>query len=432
MESSGRIDPQAWMTAPETVAVLEALGAGGAVARFVGGCVRDAILGWPVTDIDIATPETPDAVIALLEKAAIRAVPTGIAHGTVTAVVAGAHFEITTLRRDVETFGRHARVAFTDDWAVDAQRRDFTINAMFGDADGTLYDPTGGLDDLHAGRVRCVGDPERRIREDVLRLLRFFRIYAHYGRPPPDQAALAACRAMAGELGTLSAERVWSELRRLLLAPAPAAVFELMDANAILPEVLPEAGRRSRLAALSEIEAEQGTAADAVRRLAALCVTDKAGADAIARRLRMSNAERDRFAALAAPELVAAPGIDATAGRGLLYRLGAQTVRDLALLGWAGEAAGDRAADVAGWKALLEAAASWTPVNFPLSGKDVLALGVARGPAIGRLIAAVEEWWIAGDMRAGREACLRRLKEIAHREGVGREGVGKGSRATPR
>ena len=192
MEASGRINPPAWTAAPDTRIVMEALAADGATARFVGGCVRDAILGWPVTDIDIATSETPEAATALLQKAGIRVVPTGIAHGTVTAVVGSAHFEITTLRRDVETFGRHARVAFTDDWVADAERRDFTINAMFCDADGTLYDPTGGFDDLHAGRVRFVGDPERRIGEDVLRLLRFFRFYAHYGRSPPDAAALAA------------------------------------------------------------------------------------------------------------------------------------------------------------------------------------------------------------------------------------------------
>jgi poly(A) polymerase len=411
VEASGRIDPPAWTAAPDTRIVMEALAADGATARFVGGCVRDAILGWPVTDIDIATSETPEAATALLQKAGIRVVPTGIAHGTVTAVVGSAHFEITTLRRDVETFGRHARVAFTDDWVADAERRDFTINAMFCDADGTLYDPTGGFDDLHAGRVRFVGDPERRIGEDVLRLLRFFRFYAHYGRSPPDAAALAACRAMAGELGTLSAERVWSELGRLLLAPAPAAVFELMDATAILAELLPEADDRPRLEALSGIEAAQGIAADSIRRFAAVVTTDRAGAEAIAGRLRMSNAERDHLVLLAAPAAVPVPGIDAPARRALLYRLGATAMTDLALLGWAGEAAAGGTADVAGWTALLDAAEGWTAINFPLAGKDVLALGVARGPAIGRLMSTVEEWWIAGDFRAGREACLRKLKD---------------------
>src|SRR5215510_13136350 len=231
MQSSDRLDPQPWMIAAETVAVMAALSSAGGEARFVGGCVRDALLGRPVTDVDIATHEPPERVMNLLSRAGIKAVPTGIKHGTVTAVIGRKHFEITTLRRDVETYGRHARVEYTNDWAADAARRDFTMNALFCSLDGTIYDPFGGLADLREHRVRFVGDAEARIREDVLRLLRFFRFYAHYGAPPPDAAALAACRALAPLLPTLSGERVCGETLKLLLAPEPASVFATMRDN---------------------------------------------------------------------------------------------------------------------------------------------------------------------------------------------------------
>src|SRR6202043_3407136 len=216
-----RMVPQPWMGEAATRAVLRALGAEGGAARFVGGCVRDALLGRAIGDIDIATPLAPEEVMRRLEAAAIKAVPTGIAHGTVTAVVPPRHFEITTLRRDVETFGRHARVAFTDDLAADAARRDFTMNALFLDADGNLFDPMGGLPDLRAGRVRFVGNAETRIREDVLRLLRFYRFHAHYGSGEADTAARAACRDLAHLLPTLSGERVAAETLKLLAAPDP-------------------------------------------------------------------------------------------------------------------------------------------------------------------------------------------------------------------
>ena len=402
------IAPQAWMTAPEARHVLAALAANGQKARFVGGCVRDAVLGRGVKDIDIATPEPPESVMRLLQAAGIKAVPTGIEHGTVTAVTGAAHFEITTLRHDVETFGRRARVAFTDDWAADAARRDFTFNALFCDPDGTLYDPTGGLADLKAGRVRFVGEAHARIREDVLRLLRFFRFHAHYGSGAPDADALAACRALAPDLGTLSAERVWSELRRTLLAPDPAAALALMRANFVLDHVLPEATRLDRLAALVRNEAACARGGDAIRRLAAVAATDAAGASALARRLRMSNVERDRLVALLAPALRPDPSLDARARRVALYRLGAAVFADLALLGWA--AAGE--ADDTAWRGLVEAAASWVPIALPVAGRDAVALGIPRGPEIGRLLAQVETWWIDGDFRAGRDECLKKLKAL--------------------
>jgi len=407
---TARLDPQPWMTEDATRAVIAALEAGGGKARFVGGCVRDALLGHPVRDIDIATPDPPEAVMRLLRAAGIRAIPTGIDHGTVTAVKGAAHFEITSLRRDVETFGRHARVAFTDDWDADAARRDFTMNALFCDPDGTLHDPAGGYADLRAGRVRFVGEARARIEEDVLRLLRFFRFHAWYGRGAPDAEALAACRALAPRLKSLSAERVWSELRRLLSAPDPAAALRLMAENAVLPYVLAEADRPDRLARLAALEDGLGLGADPLRRLAAAVTVDEAGAAWLADRLRLSRAERRRLCALAAPEHRPDPAAGHAANRIALYRLGTETFGDLALLGWAeaGGAAGDDA-----WRA-LRALPDADPVPaFPLAGRDALALGVPKGPEVGRLLREVEGWWSDTGFTASREACLAKLRALA-------------------
>ena len=270
MRAVDRIEPRRWMTCKSTTAVLAALAAAGAPARFVGGCVRDSLLDRPVQDVDIATPTPPDEVIWLLTEASIKAVATGLAHGTVTAVIGRAHFEITTLRRDVETDGRRAKVAFTKDWAADAARRDFTINALYLDPDGAIYDPTGGLADLRAGRVRFVGDAAARIREDYLRILRFFRFHAHYGRGEVDRAGLEACRALAAGVASLSGERLQGELLRLLGAADPTPVLRLMAAEGILAHILPEAIRIERLAGLIEVD----RAVDPLRRLAALVALD--------------------------------------------------------------------------------------------------------------------------------------------------------------
>ncbi len=408
MRKAGRLAPQPWMTAPETRAVFEALRAEGAIVRFVGGCVRDAVLGRPVKDIDFATPDKPETVLRLLARAGHRGLPTGLAHGTVTALVATARFEITTLRRDVETDGRHARVAFTDDWMADARRRDFTINAVYCDADGSLYDPAGGLADLRRGRVRFVGDPRQRIVEDKLRLLRFFRFYAWYGRPPVDRAALDACRALAPELPGLSGERLRDEILAVLGAPDPAPVIALMAKQRVLEHALPEAGNAKRLAAL--VTAEGPTdAADPLRRLAALI--GPGGADAVARRLRLSKVQRERLRTLTEPPMAVTAGLDQPARRRAFYRLGAATCRDLALLAWAGEA-GPRH-DTAAWRALVAEAEAWKRPKFPLQGDDVLALGMAPGPAVGELLGRVEEWWIKGDFGADRKAALAHLRALA-------------------
>ncbi|MDX1426079.1 MAG: CCA tRNA nucleotidyltransferase, partial [Kiloniellales bacterium] len=285
MEPAGKIAPQDWMTAPATRAVLAALGAEGAVPRFVGGCVRDAVVARPVTDVDIATPDPPQRVIALIERAGLKAVPTGLAHGTVTAVADGRPFEVTSLRVDVETYGRHAKVAFTDDWQADAARRDLTINALSCDPDGRIYDYFGGLADLRAGRVRFVGEPRARIREDYLRLLRFFRFHAHYGRGAPDPEGLAAAGELAPEATHLSGERVRAELLRLLAAPDPAPVVAVMAAAGVLRAFLPEAGPgpdgAAALAALGELPGATAEP-DPLLRLAALLPPDPAAAGAVA------------------------------------------------------------------------------------------------------------------------------------------------------
>ena len=393
------------MTEAPTRRVLAALAAGGIAARFVGGAVRDALMGRPVSDIDIATPAPPEVVTALLEKARVKVVPTGIAHGTVTAVAKPRHFEITTLRRDVEPQGRHAVVAFVDDWRVDAERRDFTMNALFLQSDGTLHDYVGGLADVEARRVRFVGDPTTRIREDVLRLLRFYRFHAQLGAPPADEAARAACRALASLLPTLSAERVAAELLKLLAARDPLPALSLMREDAVLPAVLPEATRFERLAGMIAAEPEP----DAIRRLAALVAVNAEGAFALARRLRLSNEQRDRLLGLAAPDWPLDLADDARAQRRALYHLGARGYRDLVLLRAAEQGAPARRRA----RTLLARAGETGELQVPLRGRDVTALRIKPGPRIGELLASVAAWWEAGDFRADRKACLAELKARA-------------------
>ena len=397
-----RIAPQSWMVEPSTHAVLAALSAGGVEARFVGGSVRDALLGAPIGDIDIATPAPPERIIELLEKPGIKVVPTGLAHGTVTAVVPPRHFEITTLRRDVETYGRRARVAFDADWAADAARRDFSINAIFLDPDGTIHDPVGGLADLQARRVRFVGDPGTRIAEDVLRLLRYYRFEARFGTGNGDPGARAACRAAAHLLPTLSGERVSQELVKLLATPDPIAVLDMMQQDGVLAVAVPEARRLGRLRQMIAIE----PAVDPLLRLAALVEVDGEGALALAARLRFSNTWRDRLHGLAPPWLLD-PWGDVQAQRRALYRLGSERYRDLAmLLAAQGGMPRSRLAE------LLDLASAWTLPVFPLAGRDVTVLGIPPGERVGRLLAAVREWWEEGDFAADRARCLAYLGEL--------------------
>jgi poly(A) polymerase len=400
-----RVALPAVMRGPAVRRVLAALAAEGAEVRFVGGCVRDALAGRAVKDIDLASPDPPARTMALLRAAGLKAVPTGVAHGTVTAVADGQGFEVTTLRVDVRTFGRHAEVAFTDDWTADAARRDFTFNAMSASPDGTLYDYFGGRRDLAAGRVRFVGDAATRIAEDYLRVLRFFRFIAHFARTGPDEAALAACGAAAGSLDRLSGERVRNELLKLLAAPDPVPALRFMAGTGVLAAILPESGAFDRLAAL--VGVDDG---DPLRRLAALV---GAGGGTVGERLRLSNAERARLERT--DSLDVAPGRAAPEIRRLLYRHGAVAFADAVLLAWATRLAAGTAADglARAYGPMLEAARTWIRPALPIKGRDAIAAGVSRGPRVNRLVHEIEDWWEAGDFTADRAQCLAELARRA-------------------
>lgn len=395
-----RLDRQPWLTDPATRAVMQALTAAGGpgVARFVGGCVRNALIDRAVDDIDIATRLLPQNVMAALAQAGLRAVPTGLAHGTVTAVSGGKGFEITTLRRDVTTDGRNATVAFTDDWSQDAARRDFRLNALYADADGTVFDPTGqGIEDALAGRIIFVGDPHTRIREDYLRILRFFRFMAWYGRGEPDAAAMSACADLASGMDRLSAERVSKELLKLLAAPSPVAAVQAMTQAGVLAVILPEARLDERFAAMASISD------DAVLRLSVLLPSDAEAASQAAVRLRMPNAVRDRLAAAVSAE--PSLDLDERGGRAAVYRQGGTAVADGILRAWA--ASPEREADA---RRLLAIARDWTPPCLPVGGRALERLGVPAGPETGRLLRAFEAGWIADDFPAeGHDARLRAL-----------------------
>jgi poly(A) polymerase len=434
MKSAGHMDPQPWMLAAPTRAVVAALVRDGQTVRFVGGSVRDALLGRPVQDVDIATPDPPETVMRLIADAGLTAIPTGIRHGTVTAVADGTPFEITTLRRDVETFGRHARVAYTDDWEVDAARRDFTFNAIFCGTDGTLFDPCGGIPDLRRGLVRFVGDPSQRIAEDVLRLLRYFRFLAHYGRAAPDAAALRACRDFAPKLPDLSGERVRVELLKLLGAPEPGSILDLMLREDILAHILPEATNIAALQALAKIENEcggnecggeaglPGVAVDPLRRLGAVLgpetAADPSALARISGRLKLSNAERQRLVLMLAPGALPGPDDPPPRRRAMLHRLGRALYVDRLFLAWAHERVMDPAGSRdAGFRDGVHMAEAWQPKDLPVTGADVQAQGIARGPEVGRLLAAIEDWWIEGDFAADRKAALAKLRALSAARG---------------
>jgi poly(A) polymerase len=394
------------MTAPETRAVLAALGAAGAELRFVGGCVRDAVAGRPIGDIDIATPEPPELVMRRLEEAGLKAVPTGIDHGTVTAVAGGRPFEVTTLRRDVETFGRRARIAYTDDWREDAARRDLTINALSCTPEGRLYDYFGGLEDLAEGRVRFVGDPRQRIAEDRLRLLRFFRFMAWYGRDGADPDGLAAAIAAAPELAQLSGERIQAEMLKLLFARDPVRVIALMAEGGVLGHAMPSRFDLRRMAALIEAEAIAGLSSDPIRRLGALIDDGEAGVRAVAARWRLANADRARLLAMIASAPSVSPDLPPKALRRALYVIGPARWQDRVLAAWAVALAEGRGGAPKGWIDLLKFPERWTPPALPVKGRDLVKLGLSPGPEIGDLMEKLEAWWIEEDFAPDRRACL--------------------------
>jgi poly(A) polymerase len=377
-----RLAPQPFMTWPETEALMRALGE----ARFVGGAVRNALLGQAVSDIDVATPLPPETVRSRLQAAGLKAVPTGIEHGTVTAVVNGQPFEVTSLRADVETDGRHAVVRFTADWAEDAKRRDFTMNALYADTNGEVFDYVGGVADLEAGKVRFVGDAAARIREDYLRILRLFRFHAWYGRGPIDPAARAAAEREKRGLARLSVERIAKELLKLLEADDPVPALAAMDETGVLGEILPGMVDLQRLKRLVAADQAGAWPSDAILRLAALLPPDRAGA--VAAGLKLSKVHAGRLADLAGAETLP-PCLDSPGVAKLLYQLGPERFRDRVRL-----ASADAPEAFGQWQRLLAGAEHWQRPVFPLSGADVMAAGVPQGPAVGRVLAELETWWI--------------------------------------
>jgi poly(A) polymerase len=415
----GQLSPQEWLVDPATVEMLQALTAEGADVRFVGGCVRDSLLRRPVHDIDMATPDRPEVVMSLLAAKNIKTIPTGIDHGTVTAIHGGRSFEITTLRKDVETDGRHARVVFTQSWREDAARRDFTINTLSADGQGRIWDPYNGLADLGGRRIRFVGNAERRIEEDVLRLLRFFRFQAHYGLGPPDPAGLAACRRLCPRLVELSPERVTAEMIKLLAADDPAPALTIMLAEGILDPILPEIEHADRLRILVWLESRAlirpHIQPDPWRRLACVISPIAGNAAALATRLHLSRHHAHRISAIcegwgATKDSLTPPDV-----RKILYEVGADIFRDQVLVGWSEERRLNEATSsrqTARWVDLLDQADQWQLPVFPLRGQDLLDLGGHPGPQIGLLLAQIQNWWQENDFRPSRQDCLDRLKTL--------------------
>ena len=401
-----------WLVAPETQAVLAALDAKRPQAsRFVGGCVRNALLGQPVDDLDIATQLTPDQVIHAVEAAGLKAVPTGVEHGTVTVISDGRPYEVTTLRRDVETDGRRAVVAFTEDWDEDAQRRDFRLNALYADGEGQVYDPTGGgLEDLKARRIIFIGDAETRIREDYLRILRFFRFNAWYGAGDLDADGLSACGRLRDGLNDMSAERIWKELGKLLRASDPAPAVTAMAESGVLSAVLLEAASLDRFKALVSLDLDSFFDPDPFQRLGALLPGDPDQAALVAQRLRLSNVEKDKLVAMAEAEPRIVSFLSPKAVRQALYRLGPETFKDRVKLAWA---ASENPRQTPQWRALLAMAEGYARPAMPLSGEDAEAAGVPPGPLMGEVLREVEDWWVDADFTDDKLSLIERLKSVA-------------------
>jgi poly(A) polymerase len=398
-----KLPESGWQAREGMPALLKALDAVTGETRYVGGCVRDTLLGIPVSDVDLATRLAPEEVIKRLRAAGIKAIPTGLAHGTVTAVLPDGVVEVTTLRRDVSTDGRRATIAYTEDWQEDAARRDFTINALSADPEsGEIYDYFGGLQDLERRRLRFIGDPLTRIAEDHLRILRFFRFHARFGEGDPDPEALAACVARANDLMALSRERIADELLKLLALPDPAPTMKLMVDNDILRPVLPEIGEASvgRLADLVMLEAEAKVASDPLRRLAALIPAKPEVAASVSARLRLSNKATKRLVSAASRD-----EDEATSPAILAYRIGAaEAVDRLLLSGSASDAA---------------ALAGWERPRFRLGGGDLLEMGLKPGPMVAATLRAVErEWSESGfvEEEAAQRALARRHVDQALRD----------------
>lgn len=382
-----------WLASGPASRVLGLLNADGEEARVVGGAVRNALLRIPLADIDIATTAPPDEVVRRAKRAGIKSVPTGIEHGTVTLIVAGQPFEVTTLREDTETYGRKAKVTFGRDWVRDAERRDFTINGLSVDAAGVVHDYVGGLADIEARRVRFIGDPAQRIAEDYLRILRFFRFHAVYGAGEADRAGYLACISGRAGLAGLSAERIRMEMLKLVVANgAAAAVVAMADGGLLLP-LFGGIAYTGPLAAMIEVEHLMELPPSAMRRLAALTVAVTEDAKRIATRLRLSNAEAKVIDSMG-HRWWRLPGMDEAHAKRRLYRLDEAPYRDRLLLAWARTGA---SGDVGAWRALATLPQRWRAPHFPLRASDFIARGIAEGPALGHVLTLAEDAWLAAN-----------------------------------
>jgi poly(A) polymerase len=398
-----------WLSADAVQSVFAALEQDGDEARIIGGAVRNALLDTPLVDLDFATTATPDIVAARSLAAGFKVVPTGLDHGTQTVIVRGHSFEVTTLREDIETDGRRAVVRFGRDWVADANRRDFTVNTLSVDANGTVYDPLGGYDDMLAGRIRFVGEPDRRIAEDRLRILRFFRFHARYGKGDLDSDGLSASIRGRGGLRDLSAERVGQEMRRIASASGACVTLATMQDSGILPIVLGGVGYIGNLRRLQEFETLVGASPSVALRLAAIGCRIEEDALRLAGRMRLANAERDRMrgAIAAVGWFLSSP--DDKAARRALYRLGDEAYRDGVALAFAwNKGPADRF-----WRDLYALPDHWKAPSFPLGGRDVLDETGLRGPAVGALLNAVEDWWVDNDFAADEAALRARLHHMA-------------------
>ncbi|MGA2054432.1 MAG: CCA tRNA nucleotidyltransferase [Bradyrhizobium sp.] len=400
MSSVRRLDQAPWLKTGLAARVLKLLNADGEEARVVGGAVRNALLDLPIGDIDIATTALPDEVTRRAKTAGIKSVPTGIEHGTVTLVIDAHPFEVTTLREDTETFGRRAKVSFGRDWVRDAERRDFTINGLSVDADGFIHDYVGGLEDIAARRVRFIGEPEKRIAEDFLRILRFFRIHAAYGVGEVDRAGYLACIGGRSGLENLSAERMRAEILKLMVAAGAAGAVNAMVEGGLLLPIFGGVAYAGPFAALISIEHALGLVPDPIRRLGALAVAVTEDARRVATHLRLTNAETKTLDSMGHRWWRLA-GMDEARARRRLYRLGDERYRDRLLLAWA--RSGD-AADAASWRELASLPSRWTAPKFPLKAADLIARGIAQGPELGQALALAEDAWLAAEFPLDRSS----------------------------
>jgi poly(A) polymerase len=408
-----KLGDAAWLLTGAVARLLALLNRDGEEARVVGGAVRNDLLHLAVEEIDVATTDVPEEVVRRVAAAGWKAIPTGIEHGTITVVIDGKPFEVTTLRQDIETYGRKAKVVFGRDWAADAERRDFTINALSAAADGTVYDYVGGIADIAARRVRFIGEPAKRIAEDFLRILRFFRFHAWYGAGAPDAAGLHACIVARSGLEALSRERVRMELLKLLLAPHATPVLAVVAETGILGTVLGGVPLLASFENMTKVEAAAGLEADAVRRLGALGVTVSEDAERLAQRLRLANAEAERLVALDRWWRIS-PAAGEQAAHALLYHLGPRSFADRVLTTWSRSDAGAMSEE---WRALASLPQRWTAPDFPLKAADFIRRGIAAGPALGAALRAAEEAWITADFPDD-HAKLDAIADRAAREAV--------------